>query len=232
MNLAIFDIDGTLLDNTATEDACFVHALHTGLGLDNIDQDWSRYQHVTDQGIACEAYERATRSQPSPAALARTVEHFVAGLSEACRQAPIQSVRGAAQLLADLPRLGWMPVLATGAWRRAALFKLRSAGLRAAHLVLATSEDGPARVAVFRTALERACYRVDGHTSASSFDRVVLIGDGVWDIAVARELGVPFVGRGVGSGAARLRDAGAKTVIHDYSDTSAVLHALEAAAPS
>ncbi|MES3034932.1 MAG: HAD family hydrolase [Gemmatimonadota bacterium] len=226
MNLALFDIDGTLLDNTATEDACFVHALQTGLGLDNIDLDWSTYQHVTDHGIACEAYQRATGSLPSPAALARTAEHFVDGLSEACRHAPIQSVSGAAHLLDDLPRQGWMPVLATVAWHRAAIMKLRSAGLPAAHLVLATAEDGPARVSVFRTALERACYPVDGHGSAISFDRVVLIGDGVWDIAVARELGVPFVGRGVGSGAARL---GAKTVTEDFTDRAAVLQAFETA---
>ena len=38
MNLAIFDVDGTLLDNMDSEEACYTEALRTGLGLTALHQ--------------------------------------------------------------------------------------------------------------------------------------------------------------------------------------------------
>ena len=59
------------------------------------------------------------------------------------------------------------------------------------------------------------------------FDRVVSIGDGVWDVRTAIELDVPFVGIGTGSRADQLRLAGAGIVLPDYSDLDAFMTALE-----
>ena len=36
MKLVVFDIDGTLLDNLAAEDECFVQALRDSLGLNAV----------------------------------------------------------------------------------------------------------------------------------------------------------------------------------------------------
>ncbi len=58
MKLAIFDVDGTLLNNLASEDACFAKTVSEVLRLPALNTDWATYRHVTDGGIATEAYRR------------------------------------------------------------------------------------------------------------------------------------------------------------------------------
>lgn len=106
---------------------------------------------------------------------------------------------------------------------------MRSSGLRAEHLILASAEDGPTRLDVFRTALERAVQFIDGHGSEICIERVVLIGDGVWHVAVARARGVPFVGRGPGIDAERLAQAAVRTLLPDFQDVPATLASLHSA---
>lgn len=50
MNFALFDIEGTLFENLAPEDACYVHALEIGLGHAEVDHDWNTYGHVKGAG--------------------------------------------------------------------------------------------------------------------------------------------------------------------------------------
>lgn len=230
MNLAIFDVDGTLLDNLAGEDACYVAALRQGLRLTELDADWAAYEHVSDEGIAQEAYCRAFGSNPSPALLAQTIDYFLMLLADAHACEPLTPIAGAARLLAVLPAHGWIPALATGAWNRAARFKLAAAGLSFKHLALATAEDGPARLNIVRAAWTRAATQCAATSvSPTPFERVVLIGDGVWDLATAQTLELPFVGRALGVGAEELRARGAVSLLANFMHVDAVLAALETA---
>src|SRR5690348_14464355 len=99
MNLAIFDVDGTLLDNMKTEEACYISALRDGFGLTTLDTDWSTYEHVTDEGVAVEAHRRALGVAPSVTRMAATVDRFVALLTEAHARTPLAPIAGAAELL-------------------------------------------------------------------------------------------------------------------------------------
>jgi len=225
MKLVVFDIDGTLLDNLAAEDKCFVQALRDGLGLNAVSADWATYQHVSDHGIAIETYRREFGTAPLPDAVADTIGRFVALLAAAHDAQPISPIPGAAELLASLPSHGWAIALATGAWRRAAHFKLVAAGLHDDAIPLATSEDGPARTAIVKSAVARA----EEHYGAT-FDRIVSVGDGVWDVDAARALALPFVGVGTGARADRLLAAGAASVLPDLSSGITVLATLETAA--
>ena len=49
--LAVFDIDGTLVQSLAVDEACFVRAFAEVLGIEDIDTDWAHYDHVTDDGM-------------------------------------------------------------------------------------------------------------------------------------------------------------------------------------
>ena len=224
MKLVVFDIDGTLLDNLATEDECYVQALRDGLALNAVSADWETYQHVSDHGIAIETYRREFGTTPSLDAVADTIGRFVTLLAAAHDAQPISPIRGAVELMASLPSHGWAIALATGAWRRAAQFKLVAAGLHDDAVPLATSEDGPARTDIVKTAVARA----ERHYGAA-FDRVVSVGDGVWDVDAARALALPFVGVAAGARAQRLRAAGAASVLPDLSSGVAVLATLETA---
>ncbi|WP_310570977.1 HAD family hydrolase [Gemmatimonas sp.] len=226
MNLAVFDVDGTLLSNLAGEDACYEHALREELSLATLDTDWASYLHVSDDGIATEAYWRAFARSPTTAERQATIERFVALLQIANQtSAPIAPMRGAVELLDTLRARGWAVALATGAWRRAAEYKLSAAGMRIVGLPLATSEDGPARVAIVQRAMERAQAVFGVH----AFDRVIAVGDGVWDVDTARTLQLSFVGVGVGPSVDRLRAEGASHIIADFTDLEGTLRVFDVA---
>lgn len=227
MNLVVFDIDGTLLNNHAVEDSCFKQALGETLGLAALDTDWATYRDVSDDGVAAEAYQRAYGAALPLNLRDATVAHFVALVGVACAEGGLTLVAGADRIFADLEAAGWTVALATGAWANAAHLKLRAAGLAIDNRALATSEDGPARVAIVRAAMRRAAEAAD----VSSFARVVTVGDGVWDVEAARCLSLPFVGIGVGDRAATLRSAGATTILPDFSDPIGVHAALTKAVP-
>ncbi len=226
MNLAVFDVDGTLLDNLADEEACYAHALREQLRLKKLDTDWARYTHVSDDGIATEAYAREFgQSLPVPQRAA-TIERFLELLRMAHQApTPITMMPGVATMLAALTSRGWAVALATGAWRLAAEYKLNAAGLSFAGMPLATSEDGPARVMIVMRAIARATATF----GVEKFARVVVIGDGVWDVCSAAELALPFVGLGAGERADRLRRVGASHILTDYLNVDQTIRAFETA---
>ena len=224
VNLVVFDVDGTLLDNLVCEDECYTRALRDRLGLHAMTSDWSEYEHVSDEGIAIEAFRRAFDATPSREVLSAAADRFVALLTAAHAAQPIRPVSGAVALLQTLPSRGWAVALATGAWRGAAVFKLTAAGIPYETLPIATAEDGPARTDIVRAAWLRA-----EHAHHTRFDRVVAVGDGAWDVEAARMLTLPFVGRGDGAGAERLQIAGARVILSDFRETEDVITALESA---
>jgi phosphoglycolate phosphatase-like HAD superfamily hydrolase len=214
-----------LLDNHALEDACFVRALCETFELSDVDTDWEHYRHASDDGIAAEVYERAFAMALPSKQRAVTVARFVQLLGAACAGRPLVPITGASTMLRHLARAGWGIALATGAWRAAAEVKLRSADLWRADRVLATSEDGPAKSAIIETAIARATLA----SGVARFDRIVTVGDGVWDVAAARALGLPFVGIGRGEREMRLRAAGAAVVFADFAAAADFLAACETA---
>ena len=225
--LAIFDVDGTLLDNMEVEDACYSAALCEVLELPSLDTDWTHYEHVSDAAIAVEAYRRHYGAAPSAAQLEATSARFVRLLAEAhdTDTGVIRAMNGAARLFEALARHGWAVAIATGAWRRASELKMSAAGLRYEGVPMATSEDGPARASIVFAARVRA----ELHHAVDRFDRVVSIGDGLWDVLAARDLGLPFVGIGRGVRANGLRAAGVGVILEDYADIGVTVAALDSA---
>jgi phosphoglycolate phosphatase-like HAD superfamily hydrolase len=145
-------------------------------------------------------------------------------MEAALRAAPRRSpaLAGAADMLSAL---GAKPdvtlALASGAYERSVLAKLRAAGLELDALARATGSDAVAREEIVTMAVARATAR-----AARPFDRRVSVGDGPWDVHTARRLELAFVGVASGPGEARLRAAGATTVVGDYRDLAAFLVAV------
>ena len=52
MQLAVFDIDGTLLDSAPYDDVLFARSIELVFGISRIDCDWSHYRDVTDEGLS------------------------------------------------------------------------------------------------------------------------------------------------------------------------------------
>lgn len=235
MKLALFDLDGTLALTNSVDGRCYLAAFREVLGIDSVDDDWSAYPDRTDSGIARGIYRRHLGRDPDPGEVHRARRRFVELLEEVLARDPgeFRAVPGAAALLEALPGRGWAVALATGGWRASAELKLRAAGLGAVlrdSLPLVTGDDGISRRKIVQGALEaaRCHHRIE---PAQDFDRFVALGDGTWDLAVAAELGLPFVGVTAEGDARSLAEAGASHLLPDYSDLPTALAALEKATP-
>jgi phosphoglycolate phosphatase-like HAD superfamily hydrolase len=221
--LAIFDIDGTLTRTNAVDDACYARAVAEALGLRTGDVDWTDAPHVTDAGIATWLWERHRGARPYPAEIATLRRRFCELLAEAHAATPagFAPVPGACGLLPFLRANGWHVAMATGGWRASAEFKLQVAGIEWSDVVLATADDASTREAIVTIAhagAERA--------HATTFRRVVSVGDARWDVRTAAARRLPFVGIGAGEAADRLRAAGADVVLADFTRPLDVLDAL------
>ena len=206
MNLAVFDIDGTLTQTSAVDDTCFVRAVATCLGIAEISADWASYEHTTDAGVINAICEQNFGRSPFADEITRVKNYFRDLLTEAHRDnaQSFVAVPGAAAVLNHLnDSREWRAAIATGGWLPSATLKLQCAGLLVRDIPAAFAEDGPSRETIVRTAIARACSAYDH----SNFERVVSIGDAVWDVMTAKRLGLPFIGIAHGTRAHALRSA-------------------------
>ena len=228
MKLAIFDIDGTLTETNDVDSVCFVRAMADAHAVGAMNTNWGEYAHTTDSFITREVLREHYGRTPDEAELSKFTSRFVSLLEE--RRSEDSTLFGAVAGASDaLARLrgepGWGVAIATGCWRGSALMKLSAAGLEADGVPAAFAEDGDSREEILLAALARAleCY------GRESFDRVVSLGDGLWDVSAARNLGFSFVGVGDGARAVALREAGASHVIEDFTDYERLLRCLSEA---
>jgi phosphoglycolate phosphatase-like HAD superfamily hydrolase len=225
MQLAVFDLDGTLTRTTRVDADCYVRAVREAFGIPSIDSDWTKYTHSTDSGITAEIFQNRFRRPPTVDEVAGFKQQFVGLLAQAFRTEP-ESCREVAGASAALQRLRvdpqWRIALATGSWQASAALKLQTAGLDLEGVPAAYADDSVLREEIVSLARSRAlqCYR------ESDFSRVVYIGDAAWDVRSARRLGIPFLGIGSGRRAERLLRDGASDVLQDFSDFDRLLRGL------
>jgi phosphoglycolate phosphatase-like HAD superfamily hydrolase len=226
MNLAIFDIDGTLTESVAVDEVCFVQAFQDVLGISRINTNLLDYNFQTDSGLALEIYQNHLGRDPSHAEISGLRCRFAELLYDAVGGTgqPLREVSGAAALLHWLrahPR--WHVAIATGGWKVSARLKLGAAGLPVDAFAWANADDALDRVDIMRTAIQRA----GKDYCQETFEKIVYVGDGVWDVRAAKALKIGFLGRAVGNKAMQLVDEGAACVLPDFSDLVRVGECLE-----
>ncbi|HEY1172313.1 MAG TPA: HAD family hydrolase [Verrucomicrobiae bacterium] len=218
----IFDIDGTLTHSVQADDICFIRALAEVWNFHDVDTDWSKYKHVTDAGLLHELHETRTGRTPAKDELHAFRDHFLALLGQMLAENPMVPIAGAPAMLKHLTgETAYGVSLATGAWGASASLKMRSAGMRFEDHPAASSDDAPDRVTIMQISRQRAAERFGAR------EKVIYIGDGVWDARACKALNWPFIGIGSGERAVRLRAEGALAVLPDFSDLKCFLKALD-----
>jgi len=226
LRLAIFDIDGTLTQTNRVDNDCFLEAMSRALELPAGSIDWTDAPNVTDTGILEWLFDRHRHRAPTKDEVLRAKTELLGLLNRELAADPhrFNPIPGACEVFGRLSGAGWTLAMATGCWRASAQLKLTAARIHYENLPVICSDDTPMRVTLLRRAIDQAA---DG--DSASFERIVSVGDALWDVAAAVDLGVPFVGIGVGEQAARLLSAGATDVLRDLSDPIALCRALEQA---
>ncbi len=229
--LAVFDLDGTLTDTCALDGECFAATLAERFGLpaERDAYDWSRFPDVSHPGIVGELL-REDGGDSGEGDLSAFEEAFLERLLSVLRREPGRClpIAGALEVVERLhDDADWAVAVATGCFRSVAMVKLARAGFDPPE-VLRSGDDSPVRRRIVESAVQgaEAAYL----SSFESFESVVVLGDAVWDVAAAAELGLPCVGVGCGARAVELESAGAVGVLPDFVDSELALATLRRAA--
>jgi phosphoglycolate phosphatase-like HAD superfamily hydrolase len=222
MHLVMFDIDGTLTETMKVDEECFARSFKDVFGFDDIDTDWSHYPRTTDSGIFHDVFTSRIGRSPTAKEVSRFRQHFIQLLTAASAQSPFAPVAGADALLSRLARGGSHRVsLATGSWRDSARLKMASAGMCFDDHPAASADDALDRESIMKLSQQRAAERY-----GASFACTIFVGDGVWDARACQRMGIPFIGIGTESRAARLSAEGAVCVFPDFSNADIFLRSL------
>jgi phosphoglycolate phosphatase-like HAD superfamily hydrolase len=229
MKLLVCDLDGTLARTVAVDEECFIQAFADVFKIRDLNTKWMEYEHVTDLGILQHVFQSRFQRKPDRDDIVRFAEYFVGLLDDGYSSDGdhFGEIPGAASLLMNLTNHSeWRVAIATGSLEASGKFKIRTARLPADNVPAAFAEDGPSREGIVRTAIERARqkYRVE------HFERIVSVGDAVWDVRTARRLELPFVGLAGGQRAMILRDHGARTIIENFVNYEHCMECFEHAA--
>jgi phosphoglycolate phosphatase-like HAD superfamily hydrolase len=205
-NLLVFDIDGTLLDSENVHQTGFVNALHA-IGVDHVNTDWESYEHLTDSFIAKVNYERAKNRAFSNELLLE----FEAEFLKEIQAAQVIEIAGANTFLQEIIKeTNYAVCFATGSMFLPAKLKLNRAGIAYDQSLLEASNAYFTREEIVKSAIAKA----KTYFNVSKFQRIISLGDGIWDVKTAQNLGIEFIGIG-SNNTEKLKMIGAK---HHFTD--------------
>jgi len=205
--LAVFDVDGTLIDSQHNIVASMLRACErNGIAAPSAE--------AIRRIIGLSLGEAVARLLPDtdPGLIPRVVEDYKLSFQELRLRAdhfePL--FPGAVEALGALESQGWMLAVATGKSRRGLLLMIERHGLAGRFVSLQTADDNPGKPhpAMLRRAVAEA-----GVGPADA----VMIGDTSYDMQMARDAGVRGIGVGWGYHAPdELIAAGADLVVDSY----------------
>ena len=221
--LVVFDVDGTLACTSAIDDMCWQKVALEVLGIHGISTDWGTYEHSTDEAIAAELIRERTDFFDVVSKVYEVRDRFRDLIFQAGKSDPnlFTPTPGAPAIFSYLAEAGWQSAIATGGWELTARYKLSRAGIPHEDVPAAFADDAYPRSEIILLAQRRA-----EKQTGMSFDQVVYVGDGVWDIRAAFELDIGFVGCAISPRSEELKKAGANTVLPSFSDPELLLMAL------
>ncbi|MFN3353445.1 MAG: HAD-IA family hydrolase [Brevundimonas sp.] len=214
--LAVFDIDGTLVDSRASIHRAATEAAQA-LGLP--EPSYDRVRRIV--GLSLHEALRTLEPGLTDAELADFVAAFQASfrrMYDAGHEEPLYE--GSAELLRRLHRDGWRLALATGQSRKGLERNLARAGWSDMFISAHCAEDGPGKPhPAMLLAAMKAC--------AATPETTVMIGDTGHDMRMARA--AEAVGLGVAWGfhtAGEMLAEGARHVATDFDDLAETLGGL------
>ncbi|WP_348637347.1 HAD family hydrolase [Aquimarina mycalae] len=184
----MFDIDGTLTDSVPMYLISVTKAL-MNLGIKDIDTDYNNYKHHTDSYALRYNYERNFKGGFSEELLYDFENDLVKQMSAFD---PVQEIKGAKSIIQFFREHQISFCFATGALPKPAIMKLEQCDIWYDEQLLATSMTHVSREGFVLDAIEKAKL----FYNKSTFDNIVSVGDGIWDLKTAQNLALDFIGIG------------------------------------
>jgi phosphoglycolate phosphatase-like HAD superfamily hydrolase len=181
----MFDIDGTLVNSEAFDSNLYIEAIEEATGL-KVDDNWSRYKHVTDTGILSELFEENSLSENTSDLVKKTKNLFISKVEKYLNMNPLLQITGAINFIEYLLQRNDVRIaIATGGWLETAELKLEKAGFNTNTLQISSANDHESRTQIMKIAQSR--------TNTRGFQKITYFGDAIWDKKACEELGYNFV---------------------------------------
>lgn len=215
LRLAIWDVDGTLVDSRDVIQACMETAFR-GAGLPPPEYDATRRIVGLSLSEALSTLAPPDISAQKLAELVEAYKHsFTVHRSRPGHQEPMYE--GALELLETLKEQGWLMAVATGKTHRGVEALFEKHALRHFFDTVWCADDGPGKPHPFM--VEQAMGALGCAPQES-----LMIGDAIHDMAMGRAAGVRTLGVSWGFGRAdELEAAGADEIHHDFGSLTASL---------
>lgn len=187
-SLIVFDIDGTLCDSVGLHQNAFAQALRK-IGVQSVPSELNGFKYHTDSYIARTIYEADQKTDFSNAKL----KAFEKLIWQAIQNITICEIPGAAQSLHYLhSQTDFGICFATGSLQKPAQHKLSSVGIPFKEEQLTTANEFEDREKIVEAAIKKALH----FYQTESLDRIISVGDGLWDLVAAQNLNIEFIGIG------------------------------------
>ena len=219
MQLAIFDIDGTLTDTMNLDDTLYQEVLKSNLNINLSYKTWENYKSIstgTDSGIAFEIIKNELKIIWAINYFGFLKYTFLKSLQNSFFGMPFlfKEIQGAKQFFDELQSNNQFQVgIATGSWKESGIIKLNSIGIN--HLCCPYGHAD-----LFRRRSEIISYVITESmkkNDVEEFSKITYFGDGVWDYLASKELGINFIGVD-NKFDGKLKSLGVQTIINDFKD--------------
>ena len=186
-NVIVFDIDDTLTKSEEQHQTAYVNAMKH-FGMTDINQDWKSYQNVTDSYILKEVFEHNFQKAFDLGMIPDFEEKMT---TEMLSMQETESILGANAIVDFfLKETDYAICFATGSLHKPAMLKLEQAGINFIPELVEASNSIYTREDIVRSAINKA----QKYFQVNAFDQIISVGDGIWDLRTARNLGVHFLG--------------------------------------
>ena len=227
--LAIFDVDGTLVYSESRDSKCFANVYQEIYGKPFPTLDWRNYPHVTDYTIFSTVIQQHFQREPEAGEFDHFIEQFCARIIEKREADPRHSnpIPNAPQLIEHLlDDSRYEVAIATGGWERPARIKLEHVRIPHQSIFMSCADGQPTRNDIINKVFDQGIQHPLPH-----YDRVVYIGDAIWDVETTRNMNLNFVGVRWRGDYEVLKREGASHVVKNYEEVDYFLECLAEARP-
>jgi len=210
MNLIVFDIDDTLTKSEYQHQLAYVNTMNE-FGITQIDTNWKEYTHHTDSFILKENYERNHDLKfdfSIVSAFENQMTNTILSLEE------VSEINGAKNIVEFFnEQTDYAIAFATGSFLKPARVKLKQAEIKFNEELVIGSNEFFEREEIVKEAIIQA----EKYHNVNHFNEIISVGDGIWDLKTARNLGVHFIGIGM-KNYADFQKNNIKVHIEDWND--------------